>query len=163
MAEHAAKPADCADLQHWCRPKTHLLVAFAKQSIVGVTADRATESRQTVKHWLQTVHKHQGHRQQNNRHTYMQKYMQADRKAAGKCALKAQGSKLRAQTISSLRRSKECTVRRGIQSLPSKTLVQNSLAASATWGSARPPGGAKAQHFTLHNQPHNLLEWVATL
>ena len=53
------------------------------------------------------------------------------------------------RTISSLRRSNECTVSRGIQSLPSTTLVQNSWAASATWGSARPPGGAKAQHFTL--------------
>lgn len=37
-----------------------------------------------------------------------------------------------ARTISSLRRSKECTVRRGIQSLPRNTLVQNSWAASAT-------------------------------
>jgi len=53
------------------------------------------------------------------------------------------------RTISSLRRSNECTVRRGIQSLPSTTLVQNSCAASATWGSAKPPGGAKAQHLTL--------------
>jgi len=33
--------------------------------------------------------------------------------------------------------------------LPSTTLVQNSCAALATWGSAKPPGGAKAQHFTL--------------
>ena len=53
------------------------------------------------------------------------------------------------RTISSLRRSNECTVRRGIQSLPSTTLVQKSWAASATWGSAKPPGGAKAQHLTL--------------
>ena len=93
MAEHAAKPADCADLQHWCRPKTHLLVAFAKQSIVGVTADRATESRQTVKHWLQTVHKHQGHRQQNSRHTYMQKSCRQTEKL-----LENVRSKLRAQS-----------------------------------------------------------------
>ena len=53
-------------------------------------------------------------------------------------------------TISSLSLAKEPTVRRGIQSLPNTTLVQNSWAASAMWGSATPPGGENAQHFTLY-------------
>lgn len=166
MAEQAAKPADCADLQHWYKPKTHLMVAFAKHSWGDCCqGHRQQTDRQTVKRWLQTVFKHQGRRRQNYRHTQIRTDVQTGRQTGKLLQSWAQikGSKLRAQTISSLRRSKECTVSRGIQSLPSKTLVQNSLAASATWGSARPPGGAKAQHFTLHNQPHNLLEWVAIL
>ena len=47
-------------------------------------------------------------------------------------------------TISSRRRSKLRRVRRGIQSLPSTTLVAKSCTASAKEGPARPPGGSKA-------------------
>lgn len=56
---------------------------------------------------------------------------------------------LRSRTISSRNCSKLASVRRGIQSLPSTTVVQNDRAASATDGSASPPGGLNAQQKTF--------------
>lgn len=52
-------------------------------------------------------------------------------------------------TISSLKCSKLPSVSRGIQSLPRATVVQKDFAASATDGSARPPGGLNAQQKTF--------------